>query len=130
MKAGEYIRTLAEFASGEISLPRFRELVEDRLFELLQNPEMTNEKRVLSSIELHFHEAEEGLRDESEVYAHIQSILDGIILARPASTGKTEYYSPIPTELPYLLTKTFDIEPKPSNKEQTETRDLPLVAAK
>ena len=81
MKAGEYIRTLAEFVSGEIELPEFRQLVEERLFELRQNPEMTNEKRLLSSVELCLHEAGEAQRSASEVYAHVQSLLNTILEA-------------------------------------------------
>ena len=128
MKAGEYIRMLAEFASGEIALPRFRELVEDRLFELLQNPEMTDEKRDLSSIELYLHEAEEGLRDEAEVYAIVQFTLDDILLSSWKSKGKPVYFSPVSPKLPYTLSKRFDVdldrEPPPI------TEDLTLAASK
>ncbi len=131
MEAGQYIRTLAEFVAGEIELPKFKQFVEERLFELRQDSEMTNdEKRFLSSIELYLHEAEERLRDRSEVYAHIQSILDNVILPTLTSKGETKSLPPVVPKTPYLLSKTFDVEPKPSNKEQTETRDLPLVAAK
>jgi len=124
MKAGEYIRTLAEFVTGEIELPRFRQLVEDRIFELLQKPEITDEKRVLSSIELYLHEAEEGLRDESEVYAHVQSILDNIFLTKSTTEGATEYFSSTPSKLPFLLSKTFVPDPQ---SPKTITRDLSLV---
>jgi len=81
MRAGEYIRTLAEFVTGGIELPKFRQVVEERLCELRQNPEMTSEKRVLSSVELHLHEAEEGQRSESEVYAHVESLLNAMLEA-------------------------------------------------
>ena len=130
MKVGQYIRTLAEFVTGEINLSEFRQRVEERLFELRQEVKMTKEKKLLSSVELYLHEAEEGQRTNFEVYAHVQSILDDIIL--PALTGKdkTKHLPPVLPKTPYLLSKTFDVEPKPSNKEQTETRDLPLVAAK
>ncbi len=127
MKTGQYIRTLAEFVTGELELPKFRQLIEDRIFELLQKPEMTDEKRFLSSIELHLHEAEEGLRDESEAYAHVQFILDNIILQKLAS--KPPYFSPTPHKLPYLLSKTFDIDSDPPDKHQTEIKDLKLDAS-
>ena len=130
MKAGEYIRTLAEFATGEIGLPQFRQLVEERIFELLKKPEMTDEKRFLSSIELLLHEAEEGLREESEVYAHVQFILDNIILARLTSTGETAYFLPAPPKLPYLLSRTFDIDLEPPAKQQTITKDLTLAVSR
>ncbi len=129
MKAGEYIRTLAEFVSGEIGLLRFKELVGDRLFELLQNPEMTDEKRDLSSIELYLHEAEEGLRDEAEVYAIVQFTLDNIILTRLTSIGETAYFSSPPSKLPYLLSRTFDIDPDSPDKQETITKDLSLSAS-
>jgi uncharacterized membrane-anchored protein len=128
MKAGQYIRTLAEFVTGEIELLKFRQLVEDRIFELNQKPEMTEEKRVLSSVELHLHEVEEGLRDENEVYAHVQSILDTIILQRLTSKDVN-----IPAALPlavpktrYLLSKTFDVDIKHSD---TEQKELPMLAS-
>lgn len=125
MKPGQYIRILAEFVTGEIELLKFKQLVEERLFELRQKPEMTDEKRFLSSIELYLHEAEEGLRDESEVYACVQSILDTVILARLTSVGETEYFSPAPSKLPYLLSKTFDLD-----KQKTITEDLSLASSR
>ena len=124
MKDGQYIRTLAEFTSGEIALPEFEQLVEERLFELRQSPKMTEEKRILSSIELYLHEAEEGLREESEVYAQVQSILDKIFLTESMTAGKPEYFSSSPSKLPYLLSKTFDKDPK---SPEPITRDLSLV---
>ena len=122
MESGQYIRTLAEFVTGEIELPKFRQIVEDRLFGLLKKPEMTDEKRFLSSIELYLHEAEEKLRDESEVYAHVQFILDDIILAR--LTSIPAYFSPSSPKLPYLLSKISQ------NKQKTIIKDLSLTASK
>lgn len=124
MESGQYIRTLAEFIIGEIEQPKFRELVEERLFELQQDPEMTDEKRFLSSIELYLHEAEEGLRDKSEVYAQAQFILDNILLERMMS--KPAYFSPSLPKLTYLLSRTFE----PSKKQKTRIKDLPLVIIK
>ena len=116
MEVGEYIRAMAEFITGEIELPSFKQLVEERLFELRQNPEITDEKRFLSSIELYLHEAEEGLREKNEVYAHVQFILDNIILTK--LTSKPPYFSPTPANLPYLLSKTF------VDKSRTKTKVL------
>lgn len=126
MKAGEYIRTLAEFVSGEIGLQQFKEIVEDRIFELLQNPEMTDEKRVLSSSELYLHEAEEGLRDKSEVYAHVQSILDTIVLQRLTSEdiNRPANLSPVFPKTPYSLSKTFDVDIEYSDTKQKELKML------
>ena len=127
MEAGQYIRTLAEFATGDIELPEFTQLVEDRLFVLVQKPEMTDEKRVLSSIELYLHEAEEGLRDETEVYAIVQFTLDDILLKRLKSEG-VDYFSPIPPKLPYVRSISFDfVSP---DKKKTKTEDLSLAVTK
>lgn len=123
MEAGQYIRTLAEFATGEIRLPDFKQFVEDRLFELRQKPERTDEKRVLSSVELYLHEAEEGLRDIADIYAIVQFTLDDILLKKLRS--RPEYFSPTPTELPYLLSRTFDMDPE--HKEKPIERDLSLA---
>ena len=130
MESGQYIRTLAEFVIGEIELPKFRQLVEERIFELLQKPEMTEEKKLLSSIELYLHEAEEGLRPEFEVYAHAQSILDNIILPRLTSKGKTKpaHFSMAPN-MPYLLSKTFDIDRRRSETEPV-SKELSPAASK
>jgi len=122
---GQYIRTLAEFITGEIELPKFKQFVEERLFELRQKPEMTDEKRLLSDIELYLHEIEEGLRDESEVYAHAQFVLDNIILKR--ITSKPTYFSPTSPKLPYLLSRTFE---PPKKQKRTIIRDLSLAASK
>lgn len=119
MEAGEYIKVMAEFITGEIELPRFKQILEERLFELRQNPEVTDEKRFLSGIELYLHEAEEGLRGKNEVYAHVQFILDNIILTK--LTSKPPYFSPTPAKLPYLLSKTF------VDKRRTKTRELSLA---
>ena len=127
MKDGQYIRRLAELVSGEIELPRFKQLVEERLFELRQDPKMTDEKRLLSSIELYFHEAEEGLRPELEVYAHVQSILDNIILPRLTSEDENEPadFPLMAPNMPYLLSKTFDVDLEHSD---TKREELPIVA--
>jgi hypothetical protein len=128
MKAGQYIKALAEFVTGDIELSEFKQLVEERLFELRQEPEMTEEKKVLSSIELYLHESEEGQRSISEVYAHAQSILDGVILHSSTSIGMTERLAPVFPQIPFLITKNFDIDLIEEN--QTVIKDLRLVASK
>jgi len=125
MKSGQYIRTLAEFITGDIELLNFKQLVEERLCELRQKPEMTDEKRFLSSIELYLHEVREGLRDESEVYAHAQFILDNIILKRMTSNDKTEYFSPNLFNAPCFLSSLAS-----PNKKKTKTEDLSLAILK
>ena len=119
MRTGEYIRTLGEFVSGDLELSTFNEFVENRLFELRKDLEMTDEKRLLSSIELYLHEAEEGQRSGFEVYAHVQSILDNIILSSSTSEGITERLAPVFPKIPYLLSKYFDIDLAASEQKQT-----------
>ena len=41
--------------------------IDDKLFELRQSPETTEEKRFLSGLQLLFHEAEEGLWPKVEI---------------------------------------------------------------
>lgn len=125
METGQYIRTLAEFVAGDVELSEFERLVEDRLFELRQNPEMTEEKRVLSSIELLLHEVEERLRDESEVYAIVQFTLDNIIRTRLTSEDKTEYFSPTPSKSPYFLSNLAS-----PDKKKTKNEDLSLAISR
>jgi len=121
MEGGQYIRTLAEFVTGDINVSAFRQFVDDRLFELRQNSEMTDEKRTLSSIELYLHEAEEGLRDKSEVYACAQSILDTIVLQTLKSEDINRLADlPVVTKMPYFLSKTLDVDIKQSDTEQKE----------
>lgn len=129
MKSGKYIRILAEFATGEIKLLEFKRLVGERLLELRQNPEMTDEKRVLSSIELYSHEAEEGLRDKSEVYAHVQFILDSIILQKLTSEdiNRLADFPPMIPKTPYFLSTTFDVDTKNSDTEQKELSILASI---
>ena len=120
METGQYIKILAEFVTGEIDFSEFKQAVEERLFELRQEPEITDEKKLLSSVELYLHEAEEGLRPEFEVYTHVQSILDNIILPRLTSKGKNEpaYFPLVAPNTPYLLSKTFDVDPERSETEE------------
>ncbi|OGO06159.1 MAG: hypothetical protein A2Y60_06145 [Chloroflexi bacterium RBG_13_54_9] len=99
MKQGEYIRVLANFITGEIGLAEFGQLIEERLIDLRQTPEMTDEKRNLSSIQLYIHEAEEGQRSRFEVYAHVQSILDKTISIKIGS--QRVVYFPIDRQLRY-----------------------------
>ncbi len=120
MKMGQYIKTFAEFVTGEINFSEFKQAVEERLWELRQEPEMTEEKKLLSSVELYLHETSEGLRPDFELYAHVQSILDNIILPMLTSEGKNKpvHFPLTVPNIPYLLSKTFDIDPERSDTEE------------
>jgi hypothetical protein len=110
MESGKYISVMAEFITGNIVFFDFKDFVDERLFELRKKPEMTEEKKILSSIELYLHEAEEKTRDENEVYARVQFILDNIILAKPTGIGETQYFSCILNK-PYYISGTLDESP-------------------
>ena len=126
METGQSIRILAEFVTGEINFSKFKQAVEERLLELRQQPETTNEQRLLSSIELHLHEAEEGLRPEFEVYAHVQSILDNIVSSRSISEEAIRSSFVFPN-MPLSFSKTFDVDPE---QPQTVSKELSLVASR
>jgi len=130
MEAGQYIKMLAEFVTGDINLTELKGYIEERLVELREKPEMTEEKELLSSVELCLHEVDEGYRTMPEIYGHVQSILDNIILPTLTSKDKTEYVEPIVSKSPYFLSRIFDIELKPSDKKQTITRDFGLITSK
>ena len=75
MQQGHFTIALEDFSRGKIRVARLKQFVEDRLFELRQIPIMTEEKRVLSTIELYLHEISEGQRSEHELHTYVQSIL-------------------------------------------------------
>lgn len=91
MSSENYIRTLALFVSGDISISKFQKVVDTRLSELRRSPDMNSEKGILSTIDLYLHEIDEGFRDKGELYAFVQGTLDKMILAHMGSEGVTEH---------------------------------------
>ena len=83
MIANWTIALLESFVSGRIDISEFKQQINDRLFELRQKPAMSQEKKLLSKIQLYLHEADEGIREVREVYLVCQSALD---LANPSAT--------------------------------------------
>ncbi len=83
MVAKKTIILLESFVSNRIEISEFKRQINDRLFELRQNPTMNQEKKLLSKIQLYLHEADEGSRDRSEVYQTCQTALD---LVKPSAT--------------------------------------------
>lgn len=131
MEAGEYLRILAEFITGDINVSQLREYIEERLFELRRKPETTEERELLSSVELCLHEFDEGYRDLFEVYSHVQSILDNIALEPSPSKRETNYIKPTVSNAPYSISNSFeDIEPGPPSDNPTITKDLELVPSR
>ena len=86
MAAGETVRLLESFTSGRIDIDEFDQQLRDTLFELCQDPALTDEKKLLSRIQLYLHEFDEGNRDVFEVYMATQAALD---LLKPPITLKT-----------------------------------------
>ena len=73
MATENYIRTLALFISGNITVPRLEKMVGSRLSDLRRSPQMTPERSALASIDLYLHEMKEGFRDKSELYLLAQA---------------------------------------------------------
>lgn len=67
---------LTDFLSGNIKLNELSELIDNRLFELRQEPNLTDEQGLLSTLELIIHETEEGFRSSDELYATIISAIE------------------------------------------------------
>ena len=75
-----YKEPLREFMGGRLSLKQLREFIDDRLFELRQTPDMTEERELLSYLELIIHECSEGLRSDVELFERIRLvILPGVV---------------------------------------------------
>jgi hypothetical protein len=71
---------LKEFLLNRINLSELTNLIEDRLFGLRQTPEITEEKEILSNLELLIHEYNEGLRSDAELNEAIkQAILPEVV---------------------------------------------------
>jgi len=130
MKNGEYIRILAEFLTGDIGVSQLRQYVDERLLKLRQKPEVTEEREVLSSVELYIHEFGEGYRNLFEVYDHVQSMLDNIMLEPLPSERETNYIKPMVIETPYFLSNFFDVEPRQPGDNPTITKDVELVSSR
>lgn len=75
MKEVEIKEKLIDFLSGDIRLDELSELIDNRLFELRQKPNLTDEQKLLSTLELIIHETEEGFRNSDELYATIMSAI-------------------------------------------------------
>lgn len=63
-----------KFLDGTLSFSELKNAVEEYLFILRQNPEITKEQQILSRVELLMHEVNEGFREETEVCEYIRLI--------------------------------------------------------
>ena len=76
MQETEIKEKLIDFLSGSIQLDELNEVIDDRLFELRQKPDLTDEQELLSTLELIIHETEEGFRSSDELYATIMNVIE------------------------------------------------------
>jgi hypothetical protein len=91
------VKLLEALLSGRIDIYEFSQGLSDELFQLRQDATPTEEKTLLSRIQLYLHELEEGNRDIHEVYIATQAALN---LAKPSCTSirpKTKIFVP-PTQ--------------------------------
>ncbi len=82
-----YKQQLREFLAARINLTELKNFIDDRLFELRQTPDVTDEQAILSNLELVIHESAEGMRSEVELY-------EAIRLVALAEVGSTINISP------------------------------------
>jgi len=75
MQETEIKEKLINFLSGNIQLDELNEVIDERLFELRQKPDLTDEQELLSTLELIIHETEEGFRSSEELFATIMSVI-------------------------------------------------------
>ena len=88
------VKLLEALLSGRIGIDEFGQGLSDELFQLRQDATPTEDKTLLSRIQLYLHEFEEGNRDIHEVYIAAQAALD---LAKPSSISiepKTKIFVP------------------------------------
>jgi len=88
------VELLEALLNGSLRIDKFEQALSDELFELRQDATMTEEKGLLSRIQLYLHEFREGNREIIEVYVAAQAALD---LARPFSKAlrsETEIEAP------------------------------------
>jgi hypothetical protein len=78
------VKLLDALLSGRIGIDEFRQGLSDELFQLRQDATFTEEKTLLSRIQLYLHEFDEGNRDIHEVYIAAQAALN---LAKPPRTS-------------------------------------------
>ena len=76
MERLKIIERFKDLIAGIIKVEQLSEIIDDRLFELRQIPEVTDEQEYLSNLELLIHEAKEGFRSWNELYEYIFSEIE------------------------------------------------------
>jgi len=88
------VEILEALLSGHTDIKEFEQQLSNELSQLRQDATLTDEKRLLSRIQLYLHELDEGNRDIHEVYMAAQAALD---LAKPSRTpiySRTKFFVP------------------------------------
>jgi hypothetical protein len=107
------VKLLEALLSGRIGIDEFREGLNDELFQLRQDATLTEEKKLLSRIQLYLHELDEGNRDIHEVYIAAQAALN---LAKPSHKSiqpKTKIVAPPSTVVPTSSSPPPDVSKLP-----------------
>jgi len=78
MKELDIDNILKEFILGDMDIENLSEVIDERLFTLRQQPEMTSEQERLSTLELFIHEIKEGFRSRDELLEYIRSEIERI----------------------------------------------------
>lgn len=94
MAVKKIVDMLVGLLSGALDIEKFDQELSDALFELRQKPKLTDEKRMLSKIQLYLHEFKEDNRDILEVYIAAQSALDLLKFPESPVTIKTDFHVP------------------------------------
>ena len=75
MDRNEIINVLKDFIDGNIQANQLSNTIDEWLFELRQTPDLSEDQRLLSTLELYLHEAEEGYRSLGEVNELVLSVI-------------------------------------------------------
>jgi len=129
MATENYIRTLALFISGNITVPRLEKMVGSRLSDLRRSPQMTPERSALASIDLYLHEMKEGFRDKSELYLLAQAIIDEMMYSKTGSKGVTVHKRCVVNGAKCVISREFTEERNPSANNTTEIKDILMSPA-
>lgn len=85
-----YIDIIKQFINGKIDLKQLSDYIDERLFDLRQDPDsMTEEQQILSQIELLLCEIKDGFRSIEEVYEYA-----AILVINPSANKTINLSSP------------------------------------
>ena len=76
MKEDKIREFLKNFLSGNLELGELSDVIDDRLCDLRQKPDLTPEQEILSNLELVIHETQEGFRSFDELLKTIMSAIE------------------------------------------------------